>query len=199
MAYKAFIRLREFTPGQICVTGAILVAFIFFVEEITSKNAGTGTILLSLALTVLYILLLSFFKDKRYHTASLALLLLVCVCSEVVMCDSSTVSITITKDSYASDYEDFRKLKNALDTAENNEFYRMELTDLRTRMDPCWYGYNGASVFSSMAYESLSNLQDDLGMMSNRINSYTYNPQTPVYNMMFSLKYIVNNKFYLKL
>ncbi len=193
MSYKVFLRLKEFNSRQIGVVGAFLVAFVFFVEKITSKNAGSGTILLTLALTVLYVVLLTIFMDKRYHTASLALLLLICVCSEVVMCDSGTVSITITKDSYASDYDEFTELKTSLDTIEQGEFYRMELTDLRTRMDPSWYGYNGVSVFSSMASEALSNLQDDLGMMSNRINSYTYNPQTPVYNMMFSLKYIVDN------
>ncbi len=193
MAYKVFLRLKEFNSRQIGTVGVALVAFVFFVEKITSKNVGTGAILLTLALAVLYVVILTVFMDKRYHTASLALLLLVCICSEVVMCDSSTVSITITKDSYASDYDEFKKLKNNLDTIEQDEFYRMELTDLRTRMDPCWYGYNGVSVFSSMASESLSNLQDDLGMMSNRINSYTYNPQTPVYNMMFSLKYLVDN------
>lgn len=193
MAYKVFLRLKEFNSRQIGTVGVALVVFVFFVEKITSKNVGTGAILLTLALTVLYVVMLTVFMDKRYHAASLALLLLVCICSEVVMCDSSTVSITITKDSYASDYDEFTELKTALDTIEQDEFYRMELTNLRTRMDPCWYGYNGASVFSSMASESLSNLQDDLGMMSNRINSYTYNPQTPVYNMMFSLKYIVDN------
>ncbi len=193
MAYKVFIRLNEFTSKQIGAVGVGLVAFIFIVEDITSKNVNSATVILTLALVVLYVVILALFKDKRYQSASLALLLLVCICSEVVMCDSSRVSITITKDSYASDYKDFKALKDALDTAENDEFYRMELTDLRTRMDPCWYGYNGASVFSSMAFEKLSNLQDDLGMMSNRINSYTYNPQTPIYNMMFSLKYIVNN------
>ncbi len=193
MAYKVFIRLKEFTSRQIGAVGVALVAFVFIVEDITSKNVNSVTVILTLALLVLYVVLLTLFKDKKYHKASLALLLLVCICSEVVMCDSSRVSITITKDSYASDYGEFETLKKALDTAEDNEFYRMELTDLRTRMDPSWYGYNGVSVFSSMAFEALSNLQDDLGMMSNRINSYTYNPQTPVYNMMFSLKYIVNN------
>ena len=193
MAYKVFIRLGEFTSKQFGAAGLALVAFVFIVEDITSKNVDSATVMLTLALLVLYVILLALFKDKKYQSASLALLLLVCICSEVVMCDSSRVSITITKDSYASDYKDFKVLKDALDTAENGDFYRMELSDLRTRMDPCWYGYNGVSVFSSMAFESLSNLQDDLGMMSNRINSYTYNPQTPVYNMMFSLKYIVNN------
>ena len=28
-------------------------------------------------------------------------------------------------------------------------------------------------------------------MFGNRINSYTYNPQTPVYNMMFNIKYLI--------
>ena len=36
-------------------------------------------------------------------------------------------------------------------------------------------------------------MQSDLGLNGNYINSYTYNLQTPVYNMMHSLKYVVNN------
>lgn len=193
MAYKTFIRLNEFKARHIGVVGAALVCFVMLTEELTSKNVTTGTVILTLILLVLYVAVLAVLKDKRYQTISVAALLIVCVCSEAVMCDSSTVSITISKDSYVSDYDDFQTVKETLDTIEDGDFYRMELTDLRTRMDPSWYYYNGASVFSSMAYERFSNLQDDLGMMSNRINSYTYNPQTPVYNMMFSMKYIVNN------
>ena len=53
----------------------------------------------------------------------------------------------------------------------------MELTNLRARMDPAWYHYNGVSTFSSMAYEKVSNLQSRLGMFGNFINSYTYHLQ----------------------
>lgn len=193
VAYKTFIRLNEFNSMQIGTVGAAIVAFVFLTEKLTSKNVGTSTILFTLVLTVLYVLVLTIFKDKRYQTLSVAALLLVCVCSEAIMCDTSAVSITIDKQPYVSDLEDFNNMKDKLDTVEKGEFYRMELTNLRTRMDPSWYYYNGVSVFSSMAYEKLANLQDNLGMMSNTINSYTYNPQTPVYNMMFSLKYLVNN------
>ncbi len=42
-----------------------------------------------------------------------------------------------------------------------------------------------------MAYESYSQLQSSLGMQSNKVNSYTYNTQTPVYNMMFNIKYLI--------
>lgn len=194
MAYKTFIRLREFKARDIGIVGAALVAFVVFVEKLTSKNVNDGTILLTLILIVLYVIVLAVFKDKKYQAASVAALLVVCVCSEAVMCDTTALSISVDKTPYVSDLDDFNNIKKGLDTIEDGGFYRMELTDLRTRMDPSWYYYNGVSVFSSMASEPVSNLQDDLGMMSNRINSYTYNPQTPVYNMMFALKYIVNNE-----
>lgn len=193
IAYKVFIRLEEFSSKVIGGVGAGLFAFVVLVDKITSKNVTENTVLLSFLLIVLFVVILSIFKDKRYSAASVATLLLVCCCSEVVMCDTSTMEISVDKTPYVSDYESFTVIKDSLDELEQDGFYRMELSNLRTRMDPSWYYYNGASVFSSMAFEKLSNLQYYLGMMSNKINSYTYNPQTPVYNMMFSMKYIVNN------
>ena len=193
IAYKVFIRLHEFSTVAIGGVGAGLFAFIILVDEITSKNVTTGTVLLSFLLIVIFVVILSIFKDKRYKAASVAALMLVCCCSEAVMCDTSTMEISVDRTPYVSDYESFSVIKDSIDEAEQDNFYRMELSHLRTRMDPSWYYYNGASVFSSMAFEKLANLQYNLGMMSNEINSYTYNPQTPVYNMMFAMKYIVNN------
>lgn len=194
IAYKTFIRIREFKARHFAVVGAALLAFVILTEELTSKNVTDSTIIFTMVLIVLYVLILTIFKDKKYQAASVAALLVVCVCSEAVMCDTTAMSISVDKTPYVSDYNEFEDIKGTLDTIEDGKFYRMELTDLRTRMDPSWYYYNGVSVFSSMATEIVSNLQDDLGMMSNRINSYTYNPQTPIYNMMFALKYIVNNE-----
>ena len=194
IAYKTFIRLKEFKSQHFAVIGAALLAFVILTQELTSKNVTDSTVIFTMILIVLYVLVLAIFKDKKYQAASVAALLVVCVCSEVVMCDTTAVSISVDKTPYTSDLEEFEDIKGQLDAIEDGNFYRMELTDLRTRMDPSWYYYNGVSVFSSMATEIVSNLQDDLGMMSNRINSYTYNPQTPVYNMMFSLKYLVNNE-----
>lgn len=193
MAYKAFIRLEEFSSKVIGAVGAGIFAFIIIVDKITSKNVRSGTVMLSFLLVIIFVVILSLFKDKRYRTASVAGLLLICCCSEAVMCDTGPFNISVEKTPYVSDYDDFTVIKKGIDESEKGDFYRMELSGLRTRMDPSWYYYNGASVFSSMAFEKLSNLQYYMGMMSNKINSYTYNPQTPVYNMMFSMKYIVNN------
>ncbi len=194
IAYKTFIRIREFKSRHFAAVGTALLAFVVLTQELTSKNVTDSTVIFTMILIVLYVLILTVFKDKKYQATSVAALLVVCVCSEAVMCDTTAMSISVDKTPYVSDLEEFEEIKGALDTIEDGNFYRMELTDLRTRMDPSWYYYNGVSVFSSMATEIVSNLQDDLGMMSNRINSYTYNPQTPIYNMMFSLKYLVNNE-----
>lgn len=126
----------------------------------------------------------------------MAVLMLCCVCAEAISADTDNYSMDRTKTEYAGDYQDFRDLKNKLDDIEGNDTYRMELTSLRARMDPAWYNYNGVSTFSSMAYEKVANLQEQLGLYGNYINSYTYNPQTPVYNSMMSLKYIVDNNEY---
>lgn len=194
MAFEVFKRLHEFTTRQIGAIGAGIVAFIFIIDKVGSKNFDDSTAYISLIFTVVYVILLTLFKDKRYEIASLAVLLSVCVCSEIIIADTASFPNNITRQSYESDYEDFTIIKEHIDTVEQNDYYRMELTDLRTRMDPSWFGYNGVSVFSSMAYEKVADLEDRLGLMSNTINSYTYNPQTPVYNMMHSIKYLVNNE-----
>lgn len=194
MAYKTFLRLNEFTTRHFCTVAVCLVAFVMLTEELTSYNVTSTTIFLTLIFVVIYAVVLSLFKDKKYAKESVAVLLAIFVCSECIICAAPNMSISVEKTPYVEDYDEFTELKSQLDEIENDEFYRMELTYLRTRMDPSWYDYNGVSVFSSMASETLSNLQSNLGMMSNYINSYTYNPQTPVYNMMFSLKYLVNNE-----
>lgn len=193
MAYKAFIHLKEFTGKQILTAGISLVGFVVLAEEITSKNVDNVSLLISLAFAVGYTVILHLFQDKRFSASVVSVLLLCAVVSEIALGNTNKYSMNQSKTNYTSDYAAFREVKEKLD-AENDSFYRMELTHLRTRMDPSWYNYNGVSVFSSMAYEKTANLQQDIGMFGNYINSYTYNLQTPVYNAMFGLKYIVDNE-----
>ena len=198
IAYKTLLRLHEFSARQFGATALAVGVFCVIVQDIKSKNVTDTTVYFTIGLLVVFALLLTLFKDKRFQASSVALLVCVAVCCEVIACDTQAFPNTVTRSSYEDDYDDFRLLKEELDDLEAKEedavdFYRMELTYLRTRMDNSWFGYNGASVFSSMAYEKLAKLESKLGMMSNKINSYTYNPQTPVYNAMHALKYVVNN------
>ena len=193
VAYKTLTRLNEFSGRGILGSGLGVVLAIILIQENGSKNVEEVTVLISLIFVVTYCLVFALLKDAKYQKSAVAVLLLCCIIGEIACANTDRYSMNQPKSSFAGDYNEFVTLKTELDEYDGGDDYRMELVDSRARMDPAWYGYNGVSTFTSMAYEKLSNAQSNLGMFSNYINSYTYNLQTPVYNMMHSLKYIVDN------
>ena len=206
LAYRAFLHLKDIPLRVIIGCGAMAVLFAVIVEKIGSKNVdviitlSSGkqivhyTTYLTIAFVAVYTLLFAATRKAPKKASSLALLLFCCVITEVCAADAQNFEITQEKWNYTPDLADFQMVKDGLMEREAGGFFRMELTDLRTRMDPAWYDYPGVSTFSSMAYERTSNLESHLGLGSNYINSYTYNPNTPVYNAMHNLKYLVENQ-----
>lgn len=200
VAFKTLIRVKEFKPKELLGVGLGSVLFIILVEEIGSKNIDNNSVFISLAFAIIYTVGFYILSNKKYNKQAAALFLFCCMVSEYAVANTDNYVMNQELKYYSSDYEYFIDVKKDIDKHHNSEnIYRMELTDLRTRMDPCWYNYNGVSIFSSMAYEKVANLHDNLGLSGNYINSYTYNMQTPVYNMMFSLDYIVNNSDNIKI
>ncbi len=193
LAYKAFVRLNEFTGKEILGTGVAVVFGIILVQEIGSKNVEEITVLISLIFVVTYCLVFALMKNDKYQKSAVAVLLLCCVIGEIACANTDRYSMNQAKSNFVGDYDEYVTLKKQLDEYDGDDMYRMDLTYNRARMDPAWYGYNGVSTFSSMAYEKMANVQSDLGVYGNYINSYTYYLQTPVYNMMHSMKYIVDN------
>lgn len=194
VAFKTLMRIREFKPKELLGIGFGIVILIILVEEIGSKNVDNISVLISLVFAIIYSVGFYIFSNKKYNRQVTALFLFCCFISEYAIANTDNYVMNQELKYYSGDYQDFEEIKNEIDAHHNSEsIYRMELTNLRTRMDPCWYNYNGISIFSSMAYEKVANLHQNLGLYGNYINSYTYNMQTPVYNAMFSLDYIVNN------
>ncbi len=194
MAYKAVVHIKDYTPKMLLTVGIAALSFIIITQKLGSKNVNEDTVIISIVFVVFYTLVMIMMNSGKYQSSAIALLLFCCVVSEAAIGNTSHYVMQQQKTYYTSDYDKFVAIKRSLDKKENNQFYRMELTDLRTRMDPSWYDYNGVSIFSSMAYESTSNLINYLGLDGNFINSYTYNGyQTPVFNMMTSLKYVIDN------
>ncbi len=193
LAFKAITLIKEYTNRQIIGVGTATIFFIILVQEIGSKNFSETGVWICLAFIGIYCLALGILKNDKYPYIAAAALVLCSCCAEYTVANTNNYSMDQAKVNFVGDYDDFQKVKDIIDEYEGNENYRMELTSLRARMDPCWYNYNGMSTFSSMAYEKVSNMQSHLGMFSNYINSYTYNRQTAVYNAFFALDYIVDN------
>lgn len=192
-AFRALLLIKEYSNRQIIGVGTATVFFVILVQEIGSKNFSETGVWICLAFIGIYCLALGVLKSDKYPAIAAAALILCSVCAEYTVANTNNYSMDQTKPNFVGDYEDFTEIKSQIDEYEGNDSYRMELTSLRARMDPCWYYYNGVSTFSSMAYEKVANMQSHLGMFSNYINSYTYHRQTPIYNAFFSLDYIVDN------
>lgn len=193
MGYKTIRRIKEISPKIILGAGMGVALFIIIAEKVTSKNLETNSVIVSMAFVLIYTLVLYLLTSKKYSKSTICIFVLCAIVSEYAIANTNNYEMNQDKTHYVSDLNSFNAIKSEVDKHNGNDKYRMELTDLRTRMDPCWYYYNGVSTFSSMAYENLASLQRSLGLAGNNINSYTYNLNTPVYNAMFGLKYIFNN------
>ena len=194
MAHKAFKHIQDFNKKHFIVIGAVLIAFIVAVQKIDSEKITLGTTVLSIFFVILLTIVLILYTNKKGQTYALTILLVCSVLAECITCSTNHYVANQKKSSFVVDYDDFKSIQQQIGDMDNDLFYREELSYLRTRMDPCWYDYNGVSVFSSMAYEKVANFQKAIGLYGNKINSFTYNPNSPVYNSMFSIKYVYDRK-----
>lgn len=193
MAYKIFIRLSEYSLKELLGSGLGVIAFVILAQKLGSKNLQTQSVYISIAFAAIYTFILLQMRSKKFKSFSLSLLLFISVAAETCIADVFNFVMNVEKASYMRNYDDFKDMKQTLDGFEDGGFYRMELASLKTRNDPSLYNYNGVSVFSSMTYESVAKIQKRLGLDGNNINSFTYHPQTPLYNAMFSIGYVLNN------
>lgn len=190
MAFRGLCRMRDIAYKDIVFVGLGWLLYVIVAQKFMTTKMSEISIYVTVAFLILWCGLLLCLQQSGFKKSVLAFAVIAMCFSEVIVSDCSSILITQGNSDYKSNYTAYRESIEAINK-KDNDFYRTELTYLERRMDPSYYGYNGISTFSSMAYEDYSQLQYNLGMFGNRINSYTYNPQTPVYNMMFNIKYLI--------
>lgn len=190
IAFKGLMNLKGIKTKEIFLVGIIWIAFIAAASEMQTQKMTEVSIYVTLAFVVLYTGLLAILRRHSLSNLVAGVLAVALAFCEVVISDPNAFSFNQTQSAYTANYSTYTDAVNYIESNDDSD-YRTELCSLNTRMDDCLYGYNGMSIFSSMAYENYSGLQYSLGMYGNRINSYTYNTQTPVYNMMYNIKYLI--------
>lgn len=193
IACQVFLHIDEFSNRVYVGVGVGVIGFIILVDELGSQNVSTKTVNIVLIFAVVYVVLLGLLRSRKFERGAVVSLLIIAIITELCVSDVSNFVMQQPKANYVTDYPVYQEIREAAEGEDDDLFYRTEISKLRARMDPCWYGYNGVSTFSSMAYEHAAKLMEDLGMFGNDINSYTYYPQTPIFNSMFALKYIYDN------
>ena len=197
IAFRTLQKFKGIGYKDIVYSGIIWVAALILFEKFPTEKFTDTTVYISLAFVIIWTGVLMLIKNSKLSDLLIGIIIISIAFSEVIIADTSSYVFTQKQDDYTSNYDSYEE---AIDYTYNKDdsFYRTELCYLDTRMDPCLYGYRGMSNFSSMAYENYSKKQYILGNAGNRINSYTYNTQTPVYNMMYSVKYLMQNKSQIK-
>lgn len=190
--YKCITKMKSIDIKDIGFVGMAWVFFIVIAQKMATSKMSESTIYISIGFIIVWTGFLYLYRKGKLDKLVIGATAVVMIFSEVLIADTGAILITQANADYTSRFDNYTQAIDKIHS-EDDGFYREELTYLETRMDPSYYAYNGMSVFSSMAYEDYSRLQYSLGMFGNRINSYTYNTQTPVYNMMFNIKYLVKS------
>ncbi len=189
IAYKSVIAINELDIRDIGFVSMGWLFFIILAQRTPTTKMESLTVYLSIGCVLLWTAFLFIYRNRKRSRQVLSIMLVLLAFCEVLINGTSAVNFSQSNNEYKKDFDSYTSAINTVHE-DDSSFYREELCYLERRMDPCYFGYNGMSNFSSMANEEYSSTQYDLGMMGNRINSYTYNPQTPVYNLMFGIKYL---------
>ena len=192
MSFRGLMNFKGIEYRDVMITGiAFIFLVLYFQKNPTNKISGF-TIYVSLIFIIVWTLVLLVIKKENFSKFVIGLTIVCMTFCEVIVGDSKSYLFTQEQTPYVEKMDTMANAVNYLKEKDKG-FFRTELTYLNTRMDPCIYNYNGISTFSSMAYQEYSQTQYNLGMFGNRINSYTYNTQTPVYNMMYAIKYLIKD------
>lgn len=182
--------IKEIVVIIVFILSLIFVSSVYFINEFDISEKIIIVNLIILILWFMMYVIYKYFKDKR---GIIPLISILTVILEVIICVNNNWDISQNLENF---YEDYGMIQNNLDFVKKNDdnlFYRIERKDMHTFNDSSWYGYYGINAFSSMEYENLAVLESKLGMPGNYINSFYYTDNTPIYNAIFNLKYIIGN------
>ena len=188
-AYKGYLSLKNLTSKNIVIATVACVVATIACCIISGPNMTALTLPVTVLLFIAYAIVIALTKNKKKEL--MTAILLVGILIEIIVPYSTSMK-TFESDSLYTHKNDVAQMNETI--KENGDiFYRTDLLNHTTNMPGALYGYKGLSTFTSVSYENVSKLQMQLGLNCNGLNSVYYQPQGPIYNMMMSVNYLVNN------
>ena len=187
----ALINMKKMKYPLIVSCYIFLMVLLLLIRGEQWQGMTNNIIYINVILLSLYFIFYSgqrFIKDLR---TPFVIALAITATIDCTASISHNWDITQVLATFYEDYNSTEELLNYVDNYDGTNFYRIENIRMMTYNDPSWYSYNGITTFSSMAYESMAELQHNLGLPGNNINSYAYVQSTPIYDLMFDVKYFI--------
>lgn len=181
---------KKIKPIFIFISYTIIMILILILTISESSRLSFNILLYNgIYISIYFILcLLYLFKSKIKNI--LCIVFLIAICSEVFISLYHNLDFSSDINYLQSTEEKISQLIN--NNSETTEFNRLENIDVITMNDSSLYGYYGITSFSSMMYENVAKSYYDLGTAGNYINSVQYLKNTPVFDIMFNIKYLMS-------
>lgn len=186
IAFYSASKIKKLNIYLILIPAVILYVFAAYLYSISFLSYGAFMINLILLTSILIAIFLLNKKDLFLN-----LLFLLVTIIDIILNINNNWNIDHDKQIFMDDYV---KVNYVIDKIKNDDksVYRIEKGNNQTLNDGAWYNYYGLSIFSSVAYEQMAKTQKKLGMPGNDVNSYYYKKNTPIYNSIMGIKYLVN-------
>lgn len=186
--------IKNIKPIWIFIVYLVILGITIMMNFIEIQNISTMMIILnSVVITIFFLCYIIYnYYNKFFKYALIAMI--VTSTLECIFVVNNNWYIDQNIESFYSDYNNVEKAINYLND-KDKEMFRVEKTSMLTFNDPSWYGYYGQVSFSSMEYQNMADMQFRLGMPGNEINSFYYKVNTPIYDLMFNVKYLIGNPY----
>jgi len=191
-AFRAFERLDRLSPRRILLAAGVTALLILCGIGVQRTAALTGTAVLA---AVLYILLYLHSRQVLPRKWLLRLLAVLVIAESGVTAYIGVKTTRVTSmENYPRGEEVTADVIAHMKALERDtpEIWRAEVTSIQTLNDASLNGYNGLTMFSSMANEQITGFYENFGMMgARRGNRYGYAESSPVANTFLNLKYLI--------
>ena len=190
----AINKIEDVNALLILIIYLFMMIFVSLISKFEIVNISQNMIYFNyIAITIYFISYLIY----RFLRKFIVIPLIIIIVTVSVECIITINNNWLVDQSVSYFYHDYDKMEEVINKIkkDDKEVYRIERKNLLTHSDPTWYGYYGLTGFSSMEYENVAILHNKLGIAGNSINSYYYKKNTPIYDMMFNLKYYLDNSY----
>ncbi len=202
LAYCVFENIKDAgkltTVISAVAVGAVYVYSFATLDETYSRQLLIGAVTSFVSFVLIAIAV--FVKKSKVQLIS-ALALAVTVAEISLTC--SGVFAAVPKDDLYKESENALQASEIISKDSDAEFIRSEFADTKNIMLDGKKGYslnsgsiyslNGISSFSSLVDSDYAMMQFDMGLAGNMGNAYAYTAQTPIYNTLFAMDYVIDN------
>ncbi len=193
ISFYSFKNIKKLNYRMVMLIYLFLSIVMLILSGSKYEGISTDMIYTNMFILGIYFIFYMIAYTKKVNLKFIYIVMIIAACCDVILSINENFEVNQTINSFYNDYDSVRDKINYLNENDDELFYRIEKENRLTLNDTSWYNYYGMTGFSSMNYEDMAILQNNLGMSGNYINSYIYNGATPIYDIMFDIKYFIGN------